>query len=162
MDSLLVILPFLLIAGMGLYIQHLHEKPKNDEDEYRNDRRIKKDFVYKNVAKGTEQLYQKYFEEILNKIDLKSLTSWAQNKSHLEGENEKNAKSIVEITNRALDERGLFPQVLLVMLLQYIFADVYQREINKSKWIYKVMNREDIDYFPDSNAIIDKYHWLFE
>ena len=117
------------------------------------------DPIYKNVISGTEPLYQQYFERILELIDVQNFTNQTlarpHEKSRIEGDN----KIVEELINLAKEKDNLLPVVLQIMLDQYFWADVYMREMGKEKWIYRVMNRKDEDFFPDSMTV---YKTLFE
>lgn len=112
-----------------------------------------KDPIYSNVISGTESLYQKHFEEILGKIDVQNFTNQTLRRSFDKTRIETDYQIVEEVATNAQEKENLSPVILQIMLEQYLWADVYRREMDKNKWIYRVMNREDEDFFPDSTAI---------
>jgi len=117
------------------------------------------DPIHGSVEQGKERIYQRYFERILDKIDVQNFTNQTLGKTHDSHRRESDYKIVEEIVNTAADNHGLLPVVLQVMLEQFFWADVYMREFDKSKWIYRVMDREDDDFFPDSMTV---YKRIFE
>jgi hypothetical protein len=111
------------------------------------------DSIYKNVVSGTESLYQKYFEEILGQIDVQNFTNQTLGKLFDRVKGESDHKVVEKIVTKAQEEYKLYPGILQIMLEQYIWADELMREIDKSRWIYRVMNRKDEDFFPDSMVV---------
>ena len=116
-----------------------------------------KDLIYQNIISGTESLYQKYFEKILDKIDLQNFTNQTLGRSYDKDKLKNDYKIVEQIVNIAKEKDRLLPLTLQVMLEQYFWADVYMREMDKNKWIYRVTHRKDEDYFPDSLAIYKKF-----
>jgi hypothetical protein len=103
------------------------------------------DSIYKNVVSGTEFLYQKYFEEILGEIDVQNFTNQTLGKSFDRVKGESDYKVVEKIVTKAQEEQKLSPVIL--------------REIDKSRWIYRVMDREDEDFFPDSMVVYtNRFH----
>ncbi|KKS46605.1 hypothetical protein A2567_00790 [Candidatus Azambacteria bacterium RIFOXYD1_FULL_42_11] len=113
--------------------------------------------IYQNIISGTEPLYQKYFEEILDKIDVQNFTNQALGRSYDKDKIKNDYKIVEQIVNMAKEKSHLSPLALQVMLEQYLWADVYMREMDKDKWIYRVINRKDEDFFPDSMVIYKKF-----
>lgn len=112
-----------------------------------------KDPIYQSVIFSTEHLYQKYFEEILNKIDVQNFTNQTLGRTCNKDKIKSDYEIVEEIVNKAKENDSLSPIILQVMLEQYFWADVYMREIDRTKWIYRVMNRKNVDFFPSSMAI---------
>ena len=113
--------------------------------------------IYQDIISGTEPLYQKYFEEILDKIDVQNFTNQALGRSYDKDKIKNDYKIVEQIVNMAKEKSHLSPLALQVMLEQYLWADVYMREMDKDKWIYRVINRKDEDFFPDSMVIYKKF-----
>ena len=112
--------------------------------------------VYKSVIPGSEPLYQKYFEEALSKIDVQNFTNQTLGKPFDKARIESDYRVVEEISNKAKDCGNLSPAIIQVMLEQYFWGDAYMREMEKNKWIYRVMNRKDEDFFPDSTTVYRK------
>lgn len=117
------------------------------------------DEIYKHIKKEEEPLYQKYFEEVLDKIDVQNFTNQTLKKSFKKNKVGIEYQTIEKIANRAKKRNHLSPLILQIMLEQYFWADIIMREVYKKEWVYKVMNRENEAFFPDSMAV---YHILFE
>lgn len=111
------------------------------------------DSIYENVKSGTEALYQQYFERALSKIDVENFTNQTRGKFCNKQKLTSDYKLVEKITTEAKEKDDLSPMVLQVMLEQYFWADVIFREMEKGKWIYRVINRKDEDFFPDSMTI---------
>jgi len=93
-------------------------------------------------------LYQHYFSKVIRSIDVDTETNWSMSKP-FDKEQFKKDETIMEaiIVGEAATE-GLSPAILQVIVHQYFFADVYQREMDKNQWVKRVMQRKEPDYFP--------------
>ena len=59
-----------------------------------------------------------------------------------------------EQNQEAAGEDGLAPAVLQVMLYQYFAADFVQRELDRDRWVERVMRPEKgANYFPTPDAV---------
>ena len=114
------------------------------------------DPIYENVVPGTERQYQMYFEKILASIDVENFTNQALGRSQDKKRIDSDYATVEKLVNHAAEKEQLLPVILQVMLEQYFWADVYKREMDKERWIYRVMDREGVDYFPDSMAVYNR------
>ena len=116
-----------------------------------------KDFIYQHISRGTESLYQRYFDEAISKMDVQNFTNLSLEESYDEDKISKDLLILEKISNRALANDNLQPVVIMVMVVQFMWADVYMRDMEQKKWIYRVMERKKEDYFPDSYDIYQQF-----
>jgi hypothetical protein len=114
------------------------------------------DPIYENVIRGTERQYQMYFERILASIDVENFTNQALGRPHDKKRIDGDYAIVKKLVNHAAEREHLLPVILQTMLEQYFWADIYMREMDKKRWIYRVMDRKGVDYFPDSMAVYNK------
>lgn len=114
--------------------------------------------IFKNINKGDYPYYQQYFLDALSVIDLQNFTNQTLGVKYNKKLIESDYKRVEKIFNKAKKEHGLSPAILQIMLEQYIWADIYLREIDKNNWIERVTHRKNEDYFPDSTLV---YHNIF-
>lgn len=114
------------------------------------------DSIYQNLKPGTELLYQNYFERVLGEVDVENFTNQTQGGLYDKQKLATDYKIIERIVNEAKEKDNLLPVILQIMLEQYFWADVYLREMEKSRWIYRVKERKNEDFFPDSLTIYKK------
>jgi hypothetical protein len=106
------------------------------------------DPFYEEVRTEQIGLYQHYFSKLINSIDIDTQTMWSQSKDYDKQQMAKDEEVIEKIVTVEAVHEGLYPAILQVMVNQYFFADVYQRELDKEKWVKRVLHRKDVDYFP--------------
>ena len=107
------------------------------------------DPCYEEVKTEQVGLYQHYFSKLINSIDIDTQTKWSQSKDYDRQQMAKDEEVIEKIVTLEAASEGLSPAILQVMVNQYFFADVYQRELDKENWVKRVLHRKDVDYFPD-------------
>ncbi len=105
------------------------------------------DSFYGEVQREQIGLYQHYFDKIINSVDIDTQTKWSKSEKYNREQMAKDEDAMEIIANEATRE-GLAPAILQVMVNQYFFADVYQRELDRHNWVKRVMYRKDVDYFP--------------
>ncbi len=118
---------------------------------------IKKDEYVNELTKHPD-LYQSFFEKIVGVansevwasliLNPKFLTS-DKNVVIMKKEEDKIGKIYKEATNKGLNET-----VLIILYLQYATSDpLFDQGRRESEWVSVVINRQEIDSFPDHNAI---------
>lgn len=107
------------------------------------------DPFYEQIKNEEIGLYQHYFNKIILSIDISNQTKWSKSQGYNKEQLDKDDDLMENIIINEAKKDGLIPRFLQVMLNQYFFADVYQRENIKDSWVKKVIYRKDIDYFPD-------------
>ncbi len=116
------------------------------------------DDFYSDVKPEQINLYQKFFNKMIEVVNVDVLTERiSHGKFGRDG-----VEKYYEKLDKVLDEarkNNLKEAHLQVMFEQYIFADIWRREIDKDHWVQTVMQRKSVDYFPDTKAII---YTLFE
>lgn len=108
------------------------------------------DPLYNIVQTEQIRLYQHYFEKVINSIDVNTQTNWSLNKPYSQLQFKKDEETMERIILGEAAREGLHPGMLQVMVHQYFFADVYQRENDRGNWVKRVMYRKETDYFPDA------------
>lgn len=98
-------------------------------------------------------LYQLHFNKILEKVDVLNYTKWSLSQDYdrekLNGDDEWMYDYLVNA-----EKDGINGGILQNMVNQYFFADILQREAEKSIWISRVIHRKsDEDYFPDGQQL---------
>ena len=114
--------------------------------------------IYCHVKGGEEEIYQSYFTEIVNSVDVMNLTAQACCKPCDDESACRDLNTIESVVRQAKSAHNLSPVIMKTMLWQYIYADPMLREEDKSRWIYKVMARDDKAYFPDA---INMYYTMY-
>src|SRR3990172_6454132 len=112
-----------------------------------------KESLYFNLQSDQILLYQHYFNKVLNAVDVNNYTMWAEGKNCDKSKMSIDDKKMQDIITNEASSEGLDPAYLQVMVHQYFFADVWQRESDKNSWVKQVLNRKSTDYFPDSWAV---------
>lgn len=107
------------------------------------------DPFYEQIKNEQIDLYQHYFNKIILSIDIGNQTKWSKSQSYNKEQMNKDDDLMENIIINEAKKEGLIPRFLQVMLNQYFFADVYQRENVKGSWVKKVIYRKDVDFFPD-------------
>ncbi len=107
---------------------------------------------YLDINDDDIEKYQRYFSQMLNTADIKNLTKWSQGLEYNRAEYDRSYEQLEPVLDKA-EEDGLVPFNLQIMFEQYIFADVFKREKCKRRWVEKVINRMDEDFFPDPYAV---------
>ena len=113
------------------------------------------DPAYDDVTDAQLPRYQLYIDKVLAEIDIDTETAWSANRPYDKQQFFRDEATIERIIAHEAAAEGLNPAVLQVMVNQYFFADVYQRERDRDRWAYRVLHRKDVDYFPDPVAIAD-------
>ena len=118
------------------------------------------DSFYAELPSKNIALYQKYFERLLNSVDIENCTKRSMGKDYDRSISERDDTIIERIIVEEAQAKGsLVPGYLQVILEQYFFADVWMREKDRHCWINRVLHRKDVDYFPDPLRI---YTRLFQ
>lgn len=106
------------------------------------------DPFYEEVRREEIGLYQHYFEKVINSIDIDTQTMWSKSEDYNREQMAQDEDAMEKIIAKEAVREGLAPAILQVMVNQYFFADVYQRELDMQDWVRRVMHRKDVDYFP--------------
>ncbi len=114
------------------------------------------DKFYRELNVEQIALYQKYFERIIDNVDVHNMTGRSLNRDYDQSKIESDYKKIGCILDEA-EKDNLVPLYLQTMFEQYVFADVWQREKFKNNWIKRVMNRQSEDFFPSPTAVLNIY-----
>lgn len=118
------------------------------------------DPAYSDVPRKQLYLYQRYFEQVLAAVDLDTQTNWAINQPYDKEQFQKDEERMETIIAGEASSHGLFPGVLQVMVHQYFLADVWQRELDRDRWAYRVTRRREIDYFPSAAAVMSLLEYV--
>jgi hypothetical protein len=105
------------------------------------------------ITRDQVHICQKYYERILNEVDVDNFTNQSLNRQFDRKGNEEDYKKIERIVNIAQKSINLYPVKLQVIFEQYVYADPWIREKYKNRSISKVLNREPTDFFPDPISI---------
>ena len=105
------------------------------------------DEFYKDLKTEQISLYQHYFNEKVNSVDIGNFEKWTDSKPRDESKLDSDSEILQDITSRAVNE-GLNTNYLMVMFFQYVLADKYQRELVKNNWVKTVLYKNDKDFFP--------------
>jgi hypothetical protein len=100
------------------------------------------------IRKEQIPLYQRYFEKVIQSIDVDTQTNWSMSKPYDKNQFRKDEDVMESIILGEATQEGLSPAFLQVIVHQYFFADVYEREKDKGNWVNRVMNTKKVDYFP--------------
>ena len=112
------------------------------------------DPFYSDIRKNQVDLYQKYFERLLNVVDIDNSTKRSRGEDYDKAISEKDEMTIESIiVEEGQEKDNLLPVYLQVILEQYFYADVWERERDKHHWVNRVLRRENVDYFPDPMRI---------
>lgn len=112
------------------------------------------DPFYCEIRKNQVDLYQKYFERLLNAVDIDNYTKRSRGEDYDKAILERDDKTIEKIiVEEAQEKDNLLPVYLQVILEQYFYADVWEREKDKHDWVNRVLRRKNVDYFPDPMRI---------
>jgi len=109
--------------------------------------RDQKDF-FSEVRSDQVSTYQKYFQNIIEQVDIWNNTDWALGKPYDKDELRKDDELIALIRDEAASD-GLSRVYLQMFVELYFMADPFRREIDQSYWVSRVLKREDLDYFPE-------------
>ena len=109
--------------------------------------------IYRHVKGGEEEIYQSYFMNIVNSVDVRNLTAQACCKPFDDESARRDLNTIDNVAHQAKRLHSLRPVSIETMLWQYIYADPLLREDDRYRWIYEVMARDDRAYFPDAISI---------
>lgn len=110
--------------------------------------RTKKNF-YREIKERQIELYQHYVDRILSVVDIQNNTNWAQGKTYDKERLGKDDAIMEDIAVNQAGSKGLKPIYLQIMANQYFFADPWERERDKERWVSRVLRRRETDYFPD-------------
>lgn len=112
------------------------------------------DPFFREIGTPLIPVYQKHFERVLQAIDLDVQTAWADGKKSYDRKRFRQDEEAMEriIAVEAVRE-GVIPAALQVMVNQFFFADPYKRNADRHRWVQRVMQRNDMDYFPDGWAV---------
>ena len=105
------------------------------------------DEYYKDLKTEQIALYQHYFNEKINSVDIGNFEKWIDGETRDESKLDTDSETLQDITSRAANE-GLNSNYLMVMFYQYVVADKYQRELVQNNWVKTVLYKNDKDFFP--------------
>ena len=118
------------------------------------------DPFYSEIKKSQVKLYQRYFERILDEVHLINLSNRCFSQEFDKKLAERDDRIMQQIIiEEAQKQDDLLPVYFQVILDQYICADIWKREKDKSNWVNRVIHRKGVEYFPDPTSIYKK---LFE
>lgn len=104
------------------------------------------DPFYSDIRKNQVDLYQKYFERLLNVVDIDNSTKRSRGEDYDKAISEKDEMTIESIiVEEGQENDNLLPVYLQVILEQYFYADVWEREKDKHHWVNRVLRRENVD-----------------
>jgi hypothetical protein len=109
------------------------------------------DKIYRKVKTYQLKLYQWYSNEEYFSVSLQSFHPRME-MDRLYSGNFRFPEKVKFISSEAKKKHWLDPDILQVMIAQYIFADLHERCLYRDRWVYRVIKRERIDYFPDSET----------
>ncbi|MEA2088573.1 MAG: hypothetical protein U9O55_01895 [Patescibacteria group bacterium] len=118
---------------------------------------LRKPKFYK-IKKSEIKEYQKYFNEILKKIDIYNTTEWLQFQRGNFKKYDIDSKKIFEKLEEIKKNKKISSLYLQMMVDQYIFADVWIRERNKDSWVEIILKRKSDDFFPDPWSIYHNFY----
>jgi hypothetical protein len=104
---------------------------------------------WSDVRKKDIKAYQNYFKTLLNHIDVCNHTDWSKSLPYNKQRFQTDEAIIINACDSIRDKYGLNPNYLRMFLDLYIFADPWLRERDVNQWVFRVMHRNDIDYFPE-------------
>jgi len=109
--------------------------------------------------------YQSLFEQMIKNIDEGVYGRWLNGMPELkEGEFRQEGEKLEDFFEQAKNN-GLNETMLFVAYLQYVKADVYDREKWSKNWMSRIQHRERIDFFPDHKgifALLDRLEYIGE
>jgi hypothetical protein len=105
------------------------------------------------VGKKDVKAYQMYFRTLINHIDVYNHTDWSKSLPYNKERFQKDEAIIINACDSIHDKYGLDQNYLRMFLDLYIFADPCLRERDVDHWVFRVMHRNDIDYFPDPYSL---------
>jgi hypothetical protein len=156
-----ILLWMLFLSGISITIyvvnSLLKKSGKDNSRENEIDLENSKEF-YSKIKPDDVSIYQKYFNDILEKVDIDNFTRQSLEKNYDKEKIDKDYTVVEKICNE-FKRDNLYPVYLQVMFEQYIHSDPILREKYKKTWINRVMKRESVDFFPDPIFIV---HNLFE
>ena len=103
---------------------------------------------YSDISNDNITLYQSTFNKILHSVDTTNNTNWAHSKSY-DKELLARDDALIEQVIAEANSSGINSVYIKMIVYQFFFADVLERENDKAAWVSKVLNRNDLDYFPD-------------
>ena len=110
------------------------------------------DEFYKDLKTEQIALYQHYFNEKINSVDIGNFEKWIDGETRDESKLDMDSETLQDITSRAANE-GLNSNYLMVMFCQYVVADKYQRELVQNNWVKTVLYKNEKDFFPTGERI---------
>jgi hypothetical protein len=112
------------------------------------------DSFYAGIDLGKIDLYQRYFQKILDSVDVANFTQWgARDSGYNKAQAQKDKATIEAILANQAAQEGLDPNYLKVMTYQYFFADGWRRAQDKDQWAKRVLHRQRADYFPNAAEV---------
>lgn len=111
------------------------------------------DPFYEDIKTSQVDLYQHYFELVIDSINLENNTSWALGQKHDKAALQQDDETMNQIITNQAQTKGLSGCYLQIMVNQYFFADVWMREADKDQWVKRVLRRRKADYFPPGWAV---------
>jgi hypothetical protein len=103
-------------------------------------RQLKKVPFYSHIELDQITLYQAYIDRA---FEMSPTLEFEQDDPRLH-----------ELFAEALSRDSLSELDLELMRLQYVYADEYKRIGHRANWVEKVVNRGDVDFFPDPWTIV--------
>ena len=107
------------------------------------------DPFYEDVNLEQIALYQHYCGKVLRAVDVPNSTRWSKSEPYDRARLDADDEVMENIIVGEAAHEGLSPAYLQIMINQYFFADERLREMDRDKWVKRVLYRKNMDYFPD-------------
>jgi len=108
---------------------------------------------YSDLAASQVAMYQLYFDKVMSEVDVLNNTHWSRGQQYDRIRLSLDDKAMERIIAKEAVAAGLNPAYLQIIVNQYFFADELQREFDRNQWVKRVLNRKQVDYFPDPWAV---------
>lgn len=153
----IVVVPYVFL--FRLYRDSISKKPEPELNKFIDSNEDTKDFTddsepprqsfYSGVTRKESDRYQAYFDKTIESIDVANLLFSRTKKFRFNQKKADHDRKIIERTLKEAEaEEELSPFLLKVMIEQYLWAEPREREIDRGVWVKRVMNRNELDYFP--------------
>lgn len=111
------------------------------------------DPAYADVPAAKIPQYQHYIDKVLAAIDIHTQTEWSMSRPFNKEQFRRDEIVMAEIILGEAAKQGLNPRTIQIMLHQYFFTDVYNREADRKQWVNRVLHRKQLDYFPGASSM---------
>ena len=114
------------------------------------------DPFYALIKREQIDLYQYFFKKIIQSVNVDNYTNFViKGKGSYDKDQLLKDEDIIEkIISNEVTVEGLHGGLLQVMVHQYFWADVYQREMSQDVWVHTVLsNKDKVAFFPDAEKV---------